>query len=811
MSINSRLIAGSVVFALLAAGFAGFSYLSQRGSLQLTAQLYERGLEPMLSLQSTETGIRSLQARLALEIDETPRQESGLDAGETADFRRTLAETVAGLEAVLASDIAPEERAKVSALFYHATRLQATNGNLSRRLARNELTDFSNRLAGVGLAMREEIDAQRADAEARIGRSTVAVFAGLALVVAALGGFLLVLSRAVGGPLRRLAELGRSLASGEALEPIVPTGPAEIRDVMAALEAVQAHCAELEGTMNSETGFLAGRIAMQQSQLQAALNNMTQALCMLDGEKRLVVCNDVFTELFGKVAPGTPARRFFDDSELALQLPENGTAVHLHETGDGRTMEVKRRGMAGQGLLITFEDITERQSISRRLEHLANHDGLTELPNRRRFGEVLDGLLTKGRKPLAIVVIDIRSFKWINDTYGHGAGDALLKAFGQRLAAFASQTATVARLGGDEFAMIAPGLRSAEEADDLAQSILASFEQPFEVESRRIFAAANAGILFVPAGFRVPGLDADFALQNCDLALYQAKEGGLPCCRFVPAMRERLQRRREMELDLKAALEEDQLELFYQPFIDAGQRSVSGFEALLRWRRPGQGTISPAVFVPLAEETGLIEQLGVWALETACRQAARWPNDLPISVNLSAVQFKSSTVVDDVQNALAASGLAASRLQIEVTESLFIDEGDKVLSILTEFRRMGLTIAMDDFGTGYSSLGYLSRFPFDKIKIDQSFVRDMRRPENIAIVRSVIGLSKALEMQVIAEGIESAEQMRILYDEGCREMQGYFFSRPRPAEEIPLMLSEITARWDRDFAIGNKRPAEAAA
>ena len=256
-----------------------------------------------------------------------------------------------------------------------------------------------------------------------------------------------------------------------------------------------------------------------------------------------------------------------------------------------------------------------------------------------------------------------------------------------------------------------------------------------------------------------------------------------------------------MELDLKAALEEDQLELFYQPFIDAGRRSVSGFEALLRWRRPGQGTISPAVFVPLAEETGLIEQLGVWALETACRQAARWPNDLPISVNLSAVQFKSSTVVDDIQRALDKSGLAASRLQIEVTESLFIDEGDKVLSILTEFRRMGLTIAMDDFGTGYSSLGYLSRFPFDKIKIDQSFVRDMRRPENIAIVRSVIGLSKALEMSVIAEGIESAEQMRILYDEGCREMQGFFLSRPRPAEEIPFMLSEINGRWDREFAL----------
>ncbi|NDV85781.1 EAL domain-containing protein [Aurantimonas aggregata] len=814
MSINSRLIAGGVGFALLAAGFAGFSYQSQRTSMELAARLYERGLDPIIALQSAETRVQSLHARLSAAADAaTPGGEPGLEASEADDFRRTIAQTVSDLETVLATEIASENHTAVRALFYDLTRLQATSGNLSPRLARTRLEAFSERLASAGSAMRAELDGLRSEADARIERSVTSMVAGFAVVLLALGGFLLFLMRSVGRPLRRLSALAHALANGETVDLIKPEGPSEIRDVLAALRALQARCAKLEGAKTSETGFLADQIAMQQTQLEAALNNMTQALCMLDGDKRLVVCNDVFTELFGKVAPGTPARVFFDDSELALQLPENGTSTHLHETLDGRTMEVKRRGIKDRGLLITFEDITERQGISKRLEHLANHDGLTELPNRRRFGEVLDSLLTKGLKPLGLMVVDISSFKSINDNYGHAAGDALLKAFGQRLLKIATPKATVARLGGDEFAVIVPGLRTPEDADALAQKILASFAEPFDVENRRIVATAHAGILFVPSGYRTPGLDADFALQNCDLALYQAKEGGRrrPYRRFVPAMRERLQRRREMELDLKAALDEDQIELFYQPFIDAGQRRVSGFEALLRWRHPGQGTIAPSVFVPLAEESGLIEQLGVWALEKACHQAVQWPSDLTISVNLSAVQFQSATLVDDVRRALAESGLAASRLQIEVTESLFIDESDKVLAILTEFRRMGLTISMDDFGTGYSSLGYLSRFPFDKIKIDQAFVRDMRRPENIAIVRSVIGLSRALQMQVIAEGIETEEQMRILYDEGCREMQGYYFSRPRPAGEIPLMLSEISSRWDQEFAVDAAPRAEAAA
>ncbi|MEH6718054.1 MAG: EAL domain-containing protein [Aurantimonas endophytica] len=812
MSINSRLIAGSLVFALLAVGFAGFAYHSQRTSLDLVAGLYDRNLEPMLALQSAEIRIRSLHQRLS-ETAETTRQAPGLDAREAESFRRTLAETVGDLEDILAARIAPEEHAAVSGLLYDLTRLQATSGNLSPRLARGELAEFSDRLSGAGAQMRAGLDAQRVGAVERIDRSIAGNLAGLSVVLLVLGGFLLLLTRLAGRPLSRLSLLGRALAAGETVEPIRPSGPVEVRDVMEALRAMQVRCSKLQGAMTSETGFLAGQLAMQQTQLEAALNNMTQALCMLDGEKRLVVCNDRFIELFGKFEPGTPARMFFDDSALALQLPENGTSNHLHETLDGRTMEVKRRGIKDRGLLITFEDITERQGISTRLEHLANHDGLTGLPNRRRFGEILDGLLSKGLKPLGVIVVDISSFKSINDNYGHAAGDALLKEFGQRLCGIAGSNATIARLGGDEFAVIVPGLRAPEDVDVLAQSILASFAEPFEVENRRIVAAAHAGVLFVPGGERTPGLDADFALQNCDLALDQAKEGGRrrPLRRFVPAMRERLQRRREMELDLRAALEEEQIELFYQPFIDAGQRRVIGFEALLRWRHPGQGTIAPSVFIPLAEETGLIEQLGIWALEKACHQATQWPTDLAISVNLSAVQFQSATLVEDVRRALAASGLPASRLQIEVTESLFIDESDKVLSILTEFRSMGLTISMDDFGTGYSSLGYLSRFPFDKIKIDQSFVRDMRRPENIAIVRSVLGLSKALEMQVIAEGIETEEQMRILYDEGCREMQGYYFSRPRPAADIPLMLVDISNRWNHDFAVTEAPRREVAA
>ncbi|MCB8838460.1 bifunctional diguanylate cyclase/phosphodiesterase [Aurantimonas sp. VKM B-3413] len=803
MSIRLRLFVGSIVFALLTGAFGLFSYSSQIASLDIVRQLYDEGIDPLSRLQMAKSNADSLRARLEVAMEKTGgEQRSILQGAQLEMLLVTVSSLNADVENVLLSQLTPQAQKALRAVLYPLSLIATAQGHLSDQTVLRELKRISlsmNETLGI---MRDDMKGLKGDADQSIRSAMILTGAGAVSVFVALSAFFVFLSRSVGGALRHLTDTARSLAAGVLDTPIVPFGPREVRNVLEALAEMQDRCEILESTLAEKTDLLSGQLAVQQDQLAAALNNMTQALCMLDGQKRLVVCNEVFVDYFGSHPAGTLARKFIQDPRLIVPLQENETAVHLHELETGAVMEVKRRGMPEKGLLITFEDITEKQQISKRLEHLAGHDGLTDLPNRRCFGEELDRLLVKARHAFTVAVLDIRNFKSINDTYGHPVGDALLKECGRRLVALMGSRATVARLGGDEFAIIAQQARSPEDSLKLGEQIMADFEHPFEVDGRRIFASASVGLVHtVPIKAAGGEMSADIILQNCDLALYKAKEDRRGAFRiFHPSMRQKLKQRREMELDLQVALERDQFELFYQPFVDAGAGRVSGFEALLRWRHPEKGMISPAIFIPLAEETGLIDRLGIWCLETACRQAAGWPSDLTVSVNLSPVQFKSPTLLADINRALAKSGLSPARLQIEVTESLFLDESDKVLSILTDFRRRGLVISMDDFGTGYSSLGYLSRFPFDKIKIDQSFVRDMARPENIAIVRSVIGLSRALGMKVIAEGIETSDQMQVLFNEGCREMQGYFFSRPRPAGELPQMLSEIAGRWDGEFS-----------
>ncbi|MAP17921.1 MAG: hypothetical protein CL626_02510, partial [Aurantimonas sp.] len=796
MSIHLRLIIGSSIFAVLALLFAAFSYHSQSVSLGFAQNFYDGGIDPLGRLQVAKGKTVALAESLGAQ-----ETASGDDAQVRLDpAMRTISSIKADVQTALAQSGSAEVRAMLSELLYPLSRLEASGGNMSARMAAREIASTALVLDRAVTAMNADLVQTKSEAVGAIESARLRNLAGLAAILIGMAGFAVFLSRSVGASLRRVSGLARNLASGIECDMIEARGPSEVRDVLNALRQMQEHCEKLETMMLDKVDLMAGRLNTQQDQLTAALNNMTQALCMLDGQKRMILCNETFTELFGDHPAGTNARDFFTDARLTGRVAPNDTASHIQEVGEGQIMEVKRRGMSGDGLLITFEDITEREAIARRLQHLSGHDALTELPNRGVFAEILDEALGKGRKALTIAVIDIRGFKTINDTYGHPVGDAILRQCGARLIEKAGAKATVARLGGNEFAVILLGGRSAADAEDLARSMVASFDEPFEVEGRNISAAGSVGALYVAGGKRPVDLDAAIALQNCDLALYQAKQSAGSSYRmFQPSMRQKLQQRRELEIDLQKAIEEGQFELFYQPFVDTGRRAISGFEALLRWNHPERGRVSPSTFIPLAEETGMITEIGLWALETACEQAASWVSDLAISVNLSAVQFKSPTLVADVRRVLAKSGLQPSRLQIEVTESLFLDEGDKVLSILTEFRRMGLTISMDDFGTGYSSLGYLNRFPFDKIKIDQSFVRDMSRPENIAIVRSVIGLSNALDMRVIAEGIETPEQMRILYAEGCREMQGYYFSRPRPASDLPKMLVEIADRWPHEF------------
>ena len=425
--------------------------------------------------------------------------------------------------------------------------------------------------------------------------------------------------------------------------------------------------------------------------------------------------------------------------------------------------------------------------------HVARHDALTGLPNRLLLREHLEAALARGTA-LSVLSLDLDGFKAINETLGQPVGDRLLQATAARLRESVPEAAIVAGLGGDDFAVVQEEPGHGPTTSALAQRLVERLRAPFDVDGRAIVMGASIGIASTrdfpdPAA---PGM-ADALLKNADLALARAKRDGRGTYRFFEAeMDARLQARRQLELDLQTALDHDQFEAVYQPLVDTARGRVGGFEALLRWHHPQRGLVSPAEFIPIAEETGLIRSIGAWVLERACREASTWPVHVKVAVNLSPVQFGSGDLVATVSTALAAAGLAANRLELEITESLLLQDDGAVLETLHALRRIGVRIAMDDFGTGYSSLSYLQRFPFDKIKIDQAFIRQLTaKADSVAIVRAVIGLGKALGMSIIAEGVETAEQLAILQQEGCWDVQGYYFSPPQPAAKAPELIRSL--------------------
>ncbi len=540
----------------------------------------------------------------------------------------------------------------------------------------------------------------------------------------------------------------------------------------------------------------------QETLLHTVLDNMAHGVLMFDCDARLVFCNEPYLKMYGLTKelakPGSTLRELLqglrsgafvsdpDDYIIKLRssIAEGRTLCNVMNAPDGRVFSIVNTPVSGGGWLATHEDITDRQRAQEQIAHMARHDALTDLPNRVLLRERLDHELKRVKRGdcLAMLCLDLDHFKSVNDTLGHPVGDELLKLVSDRLRGCVRELDTIARLGGDEFAIIMTQLQQPIDAASLARRIRDSIIKPYQIDGHQIVTDISIGISIAPGD----GMEPDRLLKNADLALYGAKTEGRGTYRFFePEMDTRMKARRELELDLRNALANKEFELHYQPLVNLQTNEITAFEALLRWNHPRRGLISPAEFIPIAEETGLIIPIGEWVLRTACQETANWPDHVKVAVNLSPAQLKNRNLVKVVTSALADSGMTAAKLQLEITESLLMQNTFSTLATLHELRKLGVQIAMDDFGTGYSSLSYLRSFPFDKIKIDRSFIQDLANGnEPLAIVHAVTGLAKCLNMISTAEGVETQQQLETLQAVGCTEMQGYLFSKARPAKEV---------------------------
>jgi diguanylate cyclase (GGDEF)-like protein/PAS domain S-box-containing protein len=547
--------------------------------------------------------------------------------------------------------------------------------------------------------------------------------------------------------------------------------------------------------------------------LNTILDNMSHGILLFDSESQLLVCNQRYVSMYGLTQDAAKAGRslrellkyraaagtFDGDSEdyvarLMENILEGKSFNDTVKLGDGRIISVTSKPIADGGWLAIHEDITERQRADEQIAHMARHDALTDLPNRIMLRERLQHELKRVKRGecLAVLCLDLDQFKSVNDTLGHPIGDELLKLVADRLRGCTREPDTIARLGGDEFAIIMTQMKEPTDAASLSRRIRESIIRPYQVDGHQIVSDLSIGISIAP----IDGTESDVLLKNADMALYGAKADGRGTYRFFEAdMNTRMKARRELEMDLRKALHNKEFELYYQPLVTLQTNEISAFEALLRWHHPTRGMISPAEFIPIAEETGLIIPLGEWVLKTACQETVNWPAHVKVAVNLSPSQLNNRNLVRVVNEALSESGMPARKLQLEITESVLMQNTFSTLATLHELRKLGVQIAMDDFGTGYSSLSYLRSFPFDKIKIDRSFIQDLSNGAGpLAIVHAVAGLANGLNMISTAEGVETQQQLETLQAIGCTEMQGYLFSQARPAKEVMGFFTSDAAK-----------------
>jgi diguanylate cyclase (GGDEF)-like protein len=538
--------------------------------------------------------------------------------------------------------------------------------------------------------------------------------------------------------------------------------------------------------------------------LDAAMNNVPQGLCMFDAGMQLTVANVRYLEMYGLSAdeaqPGCPLRdlllrraahgslsadpdQYIADLRAQLALGKPFRAVtHLQ---DGRVISVQNQPAPGGGWVAMHEDITERQRAEAQIAHMARHDALTDLPNRAYFSEEMDKLLATlrdGDARFNVILFDLDLFKNVNDSLGHPIGDEVLKAIAGRLRGAPLDGFTAARFGGDEFAIL-----QAEEGDQrenaivLAKRLQATLCEPYQIEGHQIVIGISIGIALAPSH----GTSQIELLKNADLALYRAKSGRLGYQFYEPEMDSDARLRRELEIDLREAVAKKEFVLHYQTIVEVTSQRVCGVEALVRWNHPRRGLLGPDRFIPIAEEIGLIIPIGEWILRQACQDALAWPDEVRLAVNLSPVQFRSGNLLTCVTDALVEAGLCPARLELEVTESVLLENNADSLAVLHQLKASGVHIVLDDFGTGYSSLSYLRMFPFDQIKIDRSFVAEFSdRADCAAIVCAVTGLGRTLQLDTTAEGVETAEQFELLRAAGCTHAQGFLFSRPVPASAL---------------------------
>jgi diguanylate cyclase (GGDEF)-like protein len=545
---------------------------------------------------------------------------------------------------------------------------------------------------------------------------------------------------------------------------------------------------------------------MERERLQALIAHLPQGVCMFDRHERLIVSNACYAEIYGidpeKIRPGMllseilelrvaagahhgdPAAYLLHRNAAGRKAGLEGNQELIQELANGRVVQIVARVMNDGGWVSTHEDITERRRTEERIYRMARHDALTDLPNRSFLKESISEGLKRVRRgdAMAVLCLDLDRFKAVNDTLGHPVGDQLLQVVAERIRRSIRETDTPARLGGDEFAILQIGTPQPHGATILASRLVEALAMPYVVQDHQLVIGCSIGIAMAP----LDGEDAEDLLKKADLALYRAKLDGRGLYKFFEAeMDARVQARRILELDLRNALANKEFTLHYQPVIALDHDEIAGLEALLRWTHPHRGLISPAEFIPLAEETGLIVPIGEWVVRQACKDAIAWPDHVTVAVNISPVQFKNALLVPMITSALAWSGLPANRLELEITESVLLQDTETTLATLHQLRALGVHVSMDDFGTGYSSLSYLRRFPFDKIKIDQSFVRDIgNNKQALAIVQAVTNLGATLGMTTTAEGVETRDQLEQLRAHGCTEVQGYYFSKPKPIEEI---------------------------